>query len=337
MPRAPKKPSAADPAASQGQAVSADDSRLARGRTREGARFTAAPSLAHLPEAYAATLEEIKRHLQQARVRAVLAANPIVIEAYWQTGKIILARQQEAAWGAKIIDRLAADLQAEFPDMRGLTRRNLFSMRAFAEAFPNGSIVKQPVSQLPWGHLIRLIQMVKDPAARDFYIQQTVANGWSRSIMQLQIEQQLHLRLGQAQNNFPATLPPADSDLATQIFKVHSSTSTEPPWTTSCTTRTTSPPSASYCAKAKTASSSSTPCAASINPSPSPPGKPSSPNPCPMNSKAACRPSRRSRRNWLANSCPTDPWKPLPIRRGQSKLSHHETARPLPPLRPLDR
>ncbi len=99
-----------------------------------------------VPESYATTLQEIKTHLRNARVRAVLAANPIVIEAYWQTGKIILARQKEAAWGAKVIDRLAADLREAFPDMGGLTRRNLFSMRAFAESFPDGPIVKQLVS-----------------------------------------------------------------------------------------------------------------------------------------------------------------------------------------------
>jgi predicted nuclease of restriction endonuclease-like (RecB) superfamily len=158
---------------------------LSRGRTRPEAIFPVSPSAASLPESYAATLQEIKSHLRSARVRAVLAANPIVIEAYWHTGKIILARQQEAAWGANVIDRLAADLQEEFPDMGGLTRRNLFSMRAFAEAFPDGPIVKRLVSQLPWG----------------------------------QIQNQLHLRLGKAQNNFAMTMPPAESDMAAQLFK----------------------------------------------------------------------------------------------------------------------
>ncbi len=175
--------------------------------------------MAGLPESYAATLQDIKTHLRSARVRAVLAANPIVLEAYWHTGQIILQRQQEAAWGAKVIDRLAADLRDAFPDMRGLTPRNLFSMRAFAEAFPEGPIVKQPVSQLAWGHIIRLIQMVKTPAARDFYIQQTLAHGWSRSILEMQIQNQLHLRSGKAQNNFVLTMPPAESDMAAQIFK----------------------------------------------------------------------------------------------------------------------
>lgn len=197
----------------------AKEPRLARGRTREGARFTAPPSLSDLPESYSATLEEIKRHLQQARVRSVLAANAVVIAAYWQTGQIILQRQQEQGWGAKVIDRLSTDLREAFPGMEGLSARNLLSMKLLALAFPAGEIAKQPVSQLPWGHIIRLLQMVKEPAMREFYIRQTIAHGWSRSLMEMQIEQQLHLRLGKAQNNFLETLPPPDSDLATQVFK----------------------------------------------------------------------------------------------------------------------
>lgn len=138
-----------------------------------------------------------------------------MIEAYWKTGKIILARQQEAAWGAKVIDRLAADLKEAFPEMSGLTRRNLYSMRAF----PDFSIVKQVVSQLPWGLIIRLIQIVKDPAARDFYLREALRQGWSRSVLEMQIQNQLHLRAGKAQNNFAVTMPPAESDMATQLFK----------------------------------------------------------------------------------------------------------------------
>lgn len=196
-----------------------DDARLSRGRIRPEAIFPIAPNAASLPESYAATLQEIKAHLRSSRIRAVLAANPIVIEAYWQTGKIILTRQQEAGWGAKVIDRLAVDLQAEFPDMSGLTSRNLLSMKIFAREFPDGPIAKQPVSQLPWGQIIRLMQMVKDPAVRDFYIRETLAQGWSRSILEIQIQNQLHLRLGKAQNNFAMTMPPAESDMAAQLFK----------------------------------------------------------------------------------------------------------------------
>jgi len=196
-----------------------DQPRLSRGRTRPEAIFPVAPTSASLPASYSATLQEIKTHLRSARVRAVLAANPIVIEAYWHTGNIILARQQEAAWGAKVIDRLAADLQEAFPDMGGLSVRNLLAMKIFAREFPAGPIAQQAVAQLPWGHVLQIMQRLKDPAARDFYIRQCLAEGWSRNILEMQIQNKLHLRAGKAQNNFALTMPPAESDMATQLFK----------------------------------------------------------------------------------------------------------------------
>ena len=109
MPSKPRKPG---PKPAEGP-------RISRGRTRPDAIFPVAPPASALPETYAATLQEIKTHLRNARIRAILAANPVVIEAYWHTGKIILARQQEAAWGAKVIDRLAADLPPKSPKQRG--------------------------------------------------------------------------------------------------------------------------------------------------------------------------------------------------------------------------
>lgn len=205
----PRKPTLAE----------AKEPRLARGRTRPEAIFPVAPLASSLPDGYAATLQEIKSHLRHARVRAILAANPIVIEAYWKTGQIILARQQEAAWGAKVIDRLAADLKETFPDMSGLSPRNLLAMKVFAREFPVGPIAQQAVAQLPWGHVLQVMQRVKDPTARDFYIGETLAHGWSRSILEINIQQQLHLRAGKAQNNFALTMPPPDSDLAAQLFK----------------------------------------------------------------------------------------------------------------------
>jgi predicted nuclease of restriction endonuclease-like (RecB) superfamily len=196
-----------------------EEPRISRGRTRPEAIFPVAPPASALPETYAATLQEIKTHLRNARIRAILAANPMVIEAYWHTGKIILARQQEAAWGAKVIDRLAADLQEAFPDMGGLSSRNLLAMKIFAREFPSGPIAQQPVAQLPWGHVLQIMQRAKDSAARDFYIRETLTHGWSRAILEIQIQNQLHLRVGKAQNNFALTMPPADSDLAAQLFK----------------------------------------------------------------------------------------------------------------------
>ena len=92
---------------------------------------------------------------------------------YWEIGCDILTRQKQEGWGAKVVDRLARDLGQSFPEMKGFTPRNLLLMRSLAEAYPDGKIVKQLVSQIPWGHNIRIVQAVKDPEERLWYIQKT--------------------------------------------------------------------------------------------------------------------------------------------------------------------
>ena len=194
-------------------------SRLSRGRTRETAILPVPPTLANLPEGYSSLLADIKKHLVQARLRTMLAANTSLIQAYWHVGQTILARQKAEGWGAKVIDRLSFDLREAFPGMDGLSPRNLLSMKLFAEAFPESPITKQPVSQMPWGHIILLLQKVKSATDRLWYIRATIEYGWSRNILAIQIAARAHARSGKALTNFAKTLPPADSDLANQIFK----------------------------------------------------------------------------------------------------------------------
>ena len=85
-------------------------------------------------EGYEEFLGELKERIKQAQVKAVLAVNRELILLYWQIGRDILLRQQQQGWGAKVIDRLAADLRKAFPEMKGFSSRNLKYMRAFAEA-----------------------------------------------------------------------------------------------------------------------------------------------------------------------------------------------------------
>ena len=190
-----------------------------RGKTREGAFFPVFPPRAGLPRNYAETLSAIKQRIQQERLRVVVAANSAMVLLYWDIGRMILDRQQREGWGARVIDRLAADLREGYPDMKGFSARNLLFMRSFAEACPDAEKVKQLVSQLPWGHVIRLLQRVKEPEVREWYIRESIEHGWSRSILELQIDGRAHERHGKALTNFKATLPPADSDMAAQAFK----------------------------------------------------------------------------------------------------------------------
>ena len=197
----------------------ADPTHRSRGKTREGAFFPVSPPRAGLPRDYAETLSAIKRRILQERLRVVLAANSAMVLLYWDIGQMILERQDRAGWGAKVIDRLAADLREAFPEMRGFSPRNLKYMRAFAAAWPDRVIVQQVAAQIPWFHNCLLLDRVPDPTARNWYIRQVTEHGWSRNILTLQIDARAHQRHGKAITNFTGTLPPDDSDMAAQVFK----------------------------------------------------------------------------------------------------------------------
>jgi predicted nuclease of restriction endonuclease-like (RecB) superfamily len=92
-------------------------------------------------------------------------------------------------------------------------------MRAFAEAYPDIEIVQRLLHKLPWGHSIRLLDSVKDPEERIWYAQQAIENGWSRTVLDYQIESGLHKRQGGAITNFDLTLPQSQSDLAKELIK----------------------------------------------------------------------------------------------------------------------
>jgi predicted nuclease of restriction endonuclease-like (RecB) superfamily len=103
--------------------------------------------------------------------------------------------------------------------MTGLSARNLKYMRAFAEAYPDPGFVQQVVARLPWGHNVRLLEAVKDPAEREWYARQAIESGWSRNVLAHQIAGGLYRRQGRALTNFARTLPAERSELAQQIVK----------------------------------------------------------------------------------------------------------------------
>jgi predicted nuclease of restriction endonuclease-like (RecB) superfamily len=193
--------------------------RKSRGRKRDDASFPATPPRLKLPSGYADVLGEIKSRIREERLRTVMAANSAMVLLYWDIGRLILERQEIEGWGAKVIDRLSVDLRDTYPDMSGLSPRNLLFMRSFAAAYRDPKIVKQLVSLLPWGHVIRLLQRIKEPDIRHWYVMASIAHGWSRNILEFQIDARVHERQGKAINNFALTLPPADSDMAAQVFK----------------------------------------------------------------------------------------------------------------------
>jgi predicted nuclease of restriction endonuclease-like (RecB) superfamily len=168
---------------------------------------------------YGTWLADLKSRIQSAQQRATLSVNRELVLLYWQIGRDILERQQAQGWGAKVIDQLARDLTAAFPDMKGFSRRNLLYMRSFAEQWPDLEFVQQAVAQIPWGHNILIMTKRASVAEARFYIEQTLEQGWSRDVLALQLKSNLLARAGKSVTNFSRTLPPPQSDLAQQTLK----------------------------------------------------------------------------------------------------------------------
>ena len=154
--------------------------------------------LTTLPVDYPYWLTSLKQRIQGAQQRATLSVNRELVLLYWHIGRDILERQQAQGWGAKIVDQLAKDLTAAFPDMKGFSRRNLLYMRSFAEQWPDAQFVQQAVAQLPWGHNILIITKCSSVAQARFYIEQTLEQGWSRDVLALQLKSNLYARAGKA-------------------------------------------------------------------------------------------------------------------------------------------
>jgi predicted nuclease of restriction endonuclease-like (RecB) superfamily len=192
------------------------------------------------PSQYPGLLADIKQRIGQAQTRAILAVNTELIRLYWEIGQMLDARQKTEGWGAAVIPRLALDIRNELPEVKGFSERNIKLMVQFYREYPTlfvassigqplvaqlnetttpAAFGQPPVAQIPWAHNILLMQKVKDVEVRQWYAAATLSNGWSRNILQMQIETAAHTRQGKTTSNFALRLPPPQSDLVQQTLK----------------------------------------------------------------------------------------------------------------------
>ncbi|MFT2749686.1 PDDEXK nuclease domain-containing protein [Clavibacter sp. Sh2036] len=168
---------------------------------------------------YEDVLAELKGRVHAARHAAQRRVNTELVILYWRIGATLARQSDEQAWGSGVISRLAADLRAEFPEMKGFSPRNLIYMRSFARAWPDPAIAQRPVAQLPWGHVTVLLSRVDEQADRDWYASRSVSHGWSRNVLEHHIRTRLHERSASAPTNFDRALDAEQSDLARQLTK----------------------------------------------------------------------------------------------------------------------
>jgi predicted nuclease of restriction endonuclease-like (RecB) superfamily len=171
------------------------------------------------PTGYSELLMDLKGQVRSARAKAVRTVNTQLIELYWSIGHGILVQQELQGWGSGVIRRLAEDLRAEFPDMKGFSARNLQYMTTFAGSWTKAPIAQQAAAQLPWGHIMVLLDKVPDQEIREWYAASAVEYGWSRNVLLNMIMNKSLERTGSAPSNFAQQLAAQDSELVQQIAK----------------------------------------------------------------------------------------------------------------------
>jgi len=178
---------------------------------------------------YKKFLVELKEKVKNSQLKAAIKVNYELLNLYWELGKKITEKQKEYSWGDSFISNLSNDLKKEFPDMKGFSVQNLKNIRYWYLFYAEYLIGLQPVSQLkkienkiksiPWGHNQRIMYKCKSVREAIFYVEKTIENGWSRTILEHQIDSKLYERLGSAVSNFDSRLPKVQSELAKQTIK----------------------------------------------------------------------------------------------------------------------
>jgi len=173
-----------------------------------------------VPVGYAELLADIKRRIRSAQVRAARAANTELLRLYWSVGHDILTRQDQEGWGAGVVERLSADLQREFPGQSGWSPTNLRYMRRVAQVWPTEeAFLQHGAGEMPWGHIMVLLDRLKTREDRDWYAARALDEGWKRSVLEHFIKVRLKDQLGAAPTNFATALDSPDSELAQQLVK----------------------------------------------------------------------------------------------------------------------
>jgi predicted nuclease of restriction endonuclease-like (RecB) superfamily len=207
------------------------------------------PAVLATPE-YRKFIEDLKARVTAARVSAARHVNRDMILLYWDIGRGIVEKQQILGWGESVIDRISDDLRAAFPAATGFSSRNLRDMKRFYLAYTDEVIWRQPVAKLrqhtkwpqavaklgsetvieilqqliakiPWGHNLLILNKLRDPAARLWYLQATARFGWSRDVLLNQIKAGAYERplKEKKTHNFELALPEHLAEQADEMPK----------------------------------------------------------------------------------------------------------------------
>ena len=178
---------------------------------------------------YKKLLSDLKEKVRSSQLKAAVKVNYELLDLYWNLGKEIVEKQKQFFWGDGFLKALSEDLRKEFPNMKGFSAENLKHIRYWyifyndyligLQAVTQLSDVERKIKSIPWGHNQRIMYKCKDVEEALFYVNKTIENGWSRTILEHQIDGDVYKRAGSAITNFDMKLPATQSELAKQTIK----------------------------------------------------------------------------------------------------------------------
>ncbi|MDP3466613.1 MAG: PDDEXK nuclease domain-containing protein [Sulfuricurvum sp.] len=175
----------------------------------------------NIGKAYFDFIAALKQKIYGAKSKAILSANRLMIELYFEIGKEIVAQQEVLGWGKSVVEQMSNDLINEFGGKSGYSTQNLWYMRQFYLAYKYNPNLQQLVGEIPWGSNILIFSKCKDQIEQEYYIKNTIKHGWNRNVLMHQIKTNLYDRdkIENKSNNFEVTLPNELSELAMDIIK----------------------------------------------------------------------------------------------------------------------
>lgn len=177
--------------------------------------------LAPLSADYGALLTQLKARIQSAQYAALRAVNKELVALYSDIGKLIEERQQTQGWGKNVVESLARDLRLEFGEKSGYSARNLWYMRIFYREYKDYPNLQPLAAEIAWTKNTLILDRCQDPQEREFYLRGTARYGWTRRVLDHQIDNQTYQKYLLNQTSFDQSMLPALAAQAKLAVKDH--------------------------------------------------------------------------------------------------------------------
>jgi len=156
---------------------------------------------------YGQFLQTIKQNIHSHQLHAMQAVNKELLALYWKIGESIQKKQQALGWGKSVVQTLAKDLQTEFPGRNGFSSQNLWLMRQFYNEYAENEKLQPLVREISWSKNLLVMSRCKDDLEREFYLRATARYGWTKAVLQHQVDNQSYQKYLLGQTNFEQVLP----------------------------------------------------------------------------------------------------------------------------------